>query len=229
MTVTGKTTLAELIGMVADAKKEEKMPTAKKLREGFGVIAENENCTVYGNGYAVYENETGRTVMWLKDCTTFTWYFDNGSEANKAEIRNKETLPEGYLEAQPWALAVTLIGDHRIEANSMNRSGSRNGTRDYDSDDNGDKDGDAVKAAEDFWQNEYTWRDGRFGESPETAVLRNESRNELLKSMTDKQREVFLLYYRDGYNQEEIGEMLGLGRTSVEDRLAGALKKVKKI
>ena len=47
--------------------------------------------------------------------------------------------------------------------------------------------------------------------------------------MTDKQREVFVLYYQEGFNQREIGEMLGLARTTVMHRLEEALKKVKKI
>lgn len=71
-----------------------------------------------------------------------------------------DTLPEGLLESMPWFSALTLIGDHRVEANAMNRrQGSRKGSKDYDSDDLGDKDGDAEEAYEKQYQKEYNWRE----------------------------------------------------------------------
>lgn len=80
----------------------------------------------------------------------------------------KETAepPEGLLESLPWTVAVSLIGDHRVEANMMNRMGSRTGTKDYDSDDNSDKDGDKEDAMEKSLRSEYFWREGHFGENP---------------------------------------------------------------
>lgn len=228
MEITVKTTLAELIDMAADKEKEQKTPTSKALREGHRVVADCENCTLYDNGYVVYENLTGRTVLWLKDCISFTYRFDEGSGSDSPDIKKDVSLPDGYLAALPWVMAVTVVGDHRIEANCMNRSGSRKGTRDYGSDDRGDKDGEAVKAAEEEWQKKYNWKYDRFGENPETAYIRKLEQKERLDRMTEKQREVFILYYRDGYKQEEIGDMLGIGRTTVEDRLEAALKKMKK-
>ena len=148
---------------------------------------------------------------------------------SKGIIPNKDTLPDGLLEMLPWVMAVTLIGEHRIEANSMNRTGSRSGTKDYDSDDNGDKDGDAEAALEKTYEKAYVWREDRIGESPETIFIRKETRREMLESMTDKQREVFTLYYYDGLKQREIAERLGISRDSVNDRLECALKKVKKL
>ena len=147
----------------------------------------------------------------------------------KGIIPDKDTLPDGLLEMLPWVMAVTLIGEHRIEANSMNRTGSRSGTKDYDSDDNGDKDGDAEAALEKTYEKAYVWREDRIGASPETIFIRKETRRELLESMTDKQREVFTLYYYDGLKQREIAERLGISRDSVNDRLECALKKVKKL
>lgn len=80
--------------------------------------------------------------MWLPYCKSFTFYFNKLRDSEKDTSRETYELPDGFLSAQPWILAVTLIGDHRIEANSMNRTGSRKDTTDYDSADNGDKDGD---------------------------------------------------------------------------------------
>ncbi len=229
-TLNHESTLADLLAYIGEVKKAEKTPTPKKLAEsGSTVIAEETGCLAYSCGYAVYDNGSGRTVMWLPDCVSFTYYFDEATDAEKGIISDKDTLPDGLLEMLPWVMAVTLIGEHRIEANSMNRTGSRSGTKDYDSDDNGDKDGDAEAALEKTYEKAYVWREDRIGESPETIFIRKETRREMLESMTDKQREVFTLYYYDGLKQREIAERLGISRDSVNDRLECALKKVKKL
>ena len=228
--INNETTLNELLNSLGNVTRAEKTPTPKKLSEtGGAVVAKAEGCMAYSCGYAVYDNGSGRTVMWLPDCTSFTYHFDESSDAEKGVLPDKETLPEGLLETLPWITVVTLIGEHRIESNSMNRTSSRTGTKDYDSDDNGDKDGDAEAAMEKTYEKAYVWREDRIGESPETIFIRKETRREMLESLTEKQREVFLLYYYDGLKQREIAERLGISRDSVNDRLEGALKKVKKL
>ena len=230
--ITENTTLGELISILGPVSKAEKTPTSRKLREEAGEpIAVNEEILVYANGYAVYDNGSGRTVVWVPSCTTFTYYFDPMKESEKGgEIKQSIDLPEGFLESQPWVLALTLIGDHRIEQNSMNRRmGGRKGTKDYDAEDNGDKDGDAEDAVEKSYRNEYNWREDRIGEDPLTIYIRKETRREMLESMTPEQREVFILYFQYGYKQREIADMLGIDRSSVRSRMNYALKKVKKL
>ena len=227
-TITENTTLAELISILGPVTRAAKTPTSKALKEEAGdPIAMDECCKVYANGYAVYDNGSGRTVVWVPSCTSFTYNFDKMKESEKGG--ESIDLPEGFLESQPWVIALTLIGDHRVEQNSMNRTGSRTGTKDYDSDDNGDKDGDAEDALEKSYRNEYNWREDRIGEDPLTIYIRKETRREMLECMTDKQREVFILYYQYGYTQQEIAEMLGSARTTIMHRLEGAVKKVKKV
>ena len=230
-TITENTTLGELISTLGPVSKAEKTPTSKKLSEEAGEpIASDDCCKVYANGYAVYDNGSGRTVVWVPACISFTYHFDPMKDSEKGgEIKQNIDLPEGFLESQPWSLAIMLIGDHRVEQNSMNRTGSRTGTKDYDSDDNGDKDGDAEDALEKSYRNEYNWREDRIGEDPLTIYIRKETRREMLECMTDKQREVFILYYQYGYTQQEIAEMLGSARTTIMHRLEGAVKKVKKV
>lgn len=230
--ITENTTLGELITILGDVSKAEKTPTSKALRETAGdPIAESDGILVYANGYGIYDNGSGRTVVWVPACTSFTYYFDKMKESEKGgEIKQSIDLPEGFLESQPWVIALTLIGDHRVEQNSMNRRmGGRKGTKDYDAEDNGDKDGDAEDAVEKSYRNEYNWREDRIGEDPLTIYIRKENRREMLESMTEKQREVFILYYQYGYTQQEIADMLGVNHRAVGFRLDGALKKVKKI
>lgn len=229
ITVTDKTTLGELLILLDLADKSGKTPTPRELFETAGdPIAETNDCTLFRNGFAIYKNMTGRTVVWLPYCVSFTYYFNKLRDSEKDTLSETYELPEGFLEGQPWIIAVTLIGDHRIEANSMNRTGSRKDTTDYDSADNGDKDGDAEEALADPYRRAFNWYDGRMGENPQNAVERRETREEMLADMTDKQREAFIMYFRDGMTQEEIASYIGVSRDSINDRLEGALKKAKK-
>jgi len=229
MTITEKTTLGELLTLLNLAEKSGKAPTPRELFETAGEpIAETNDCTLFSNGFAIYQNITGRTVVWLPYCKNFTFYFTKLRDSEKDTFRESYELPDGFLSAQSWILAVTLIGDHRIEANSMNRTGSRRDTTDYDSADYGDKDGDEEQALADPYRRAFNWYDGRMGENPQDAVERRETREEMLADMTDKQREAFIMYYRDCMTLEEIAAVLGINHRAVGFRLDGALKKAKK-
>ena len=83
-------------------------------------------------------------------------------------------------------------------------------------------------AVADPFRRAFNWYDGRIGENPQDAVERRETREEMLADMTEKQREVFILYYRDCMTQDEIAEMLGIAKMSVNERLRYALAKAKK-
>lgn len=228
--ITAEITLAELLASLNLGDKPHETPTPKKLRETAGdPIAVEERCTVYINGFCVYDNGSGRTVVWLPSCTSFTYHFDPLKDSEKGdEMKETTELPEGLLESLPWPVAVSLIGDHRVEANMMNRMGSRIGTKDYDSDDNGDKDEDKEDAMEKSLRSEYFWREGHFGENPEDAYIRKETLQEMLDGMTDNQREVFVLYYKCGYTQPEIAEQLRITKQSVNERLRSALERAKR-
>lgn len=225
MKITENTTLGELINILGDIEKADKTPTSKALRETAEPLADMQGCTLYANGYAVYDNCCGRTVMWIRSCVSFTYYFDKLREAEKDYMRETEALPEGFLESLPWFMALTIVGDHRIEVNLLNRrQGGRNGSKDYRTDDYGDH-----AEQEESYRRSYSWNDGYVGESPEAAYIREETRSEMLSGMTDKQREVFVLYYQNGYTQQEIADMLGVAQRSICERLEGALKKAKKL
>lgn len=226
--ITAKTTLGELLAALSLGKKP-KTPTPRVLFETAGEpIAEMNGCTLFRNGFAIYKNGSGRTVVWLPYCVNFTFYFDKLRDSEKDTLRETYELPEEYLKTQPWVIAVTLIGDHRIESNSMNRTGSRKNTVDLASKDKGDKNGAMEEIIADPYRRAFNWYDGHMGENPQDAVERRETREEMLAAMTDKQREVFILYYRDGMTQEQIAVYFNVDQTAVRDRLKGALKKAKK-
>lgn len=226
--ITTKTPLGELLAMLNLGEKP-KTPTPKVLFETAGEpIADTNDCTLFSNGFAIYKNRSGRTVVWLPYCTSFTYYFNKLRDAEKDTLKETYLLPDGFLETQPWIVAVTIIGDHRIEQNSMNRTGSRMGTTDFSSQDNGDKDDSMEKVVADPYRRAFNWYDGHIGENPLDAIERRETREEMLVAMTDKQREVFILFYRDCMTQAQIADCLGLSRRTIREHLDYALEKAKK-
>ena len=229
-TLNAGATLRNLIDNLGPVKKAEKTPTSRKLREEAGEpIIMTDTILIYACGYAVYENESGRTVMWVPGCTSFTYYFDKLKESEQKYQDQKESLPAGMLEELPWEMALTLIGDHRIEVNRLNSAvGSRKGTEGLEEVLYGDKTDDVEEAQEKSFRKEYLWREDKIGENPETIYIRKESREEALAAMTERQREVFLLYYEKGYRQREIAEMLGISQPNVVKLLNKALERVRK-
>lgn len=110
----------------------------------------------------------------------------------------------------------------------MNRKGDRRGQRaymEYDCDEAEMQDDDE----DTYFQELYSWRDASFGENPEAAYIRKETRQELLGKLTDKQREAFVLYFHDGLTRQEIADRLKISRQGVDHRLEKALKIANKI
>ena len=228
ITVTEETTLREVLEIIGAVARAEKTPTAKGLREKknkdgtveqIQPLAETADgdCKVYANGYAVYSNDTGTTVLWLADCCSFTYQFDGLKDKEKDYIAQRSTVGEYILGSHPWFMAVMLRGDHQVERNSMDRKGDRRGQNknislDYVTEEE-------EEAAE--------WNPGYRFESPERALLRKEMLREQLGKLTDRQREVFLLYHQCGYTQQEIAEMLGITQKAVDFRLDAAERKVR--
>ncbi len=226
--ITEETTLGELLSFLGEIEKPKEKMTPKKIAESAGEpVAKADGCLVYGNGYAVYDNGSGRTALWIPDCISFTYRFVQPKETEVGIVPAKETLPDGLLESLPWMIAITLVGDHRVENNLMNRTGSRLGTVDFDSADNGDKDGNAEKKVEESYRDEFCWSEGRFGENPEAALIRKETIREIFDSLTEKQKAVFYLYYKEGYSQKMVAEILNIRPQSARDHLECIIKKIK--
>ncbi|MDO4196978.1 MAG: sigma-70 family RNA polymerase sigma factor [Prevotellaceae bacterium] len=225
------TTLDELLAILGPVTRADKSPSAKKLwQEAGNPVVTGERCRVYANGYAVYHNDVGQTVLWVPDCRQFTYCFNRMRSGERNDvIKESFTLPDGILKSLPWSIAVTLTGEHRIEKLAMRRKGDRKGNKSLIRGDN--EEGEAVEELEErenSLEKEYFWREDQMGEDPERIYIRRETRQRALASMTEKQRQAFCLYYRDGYTQREIAEQLNLARTSVMHRLEEALKKIQK-
>ena len=222
--ITPGTSLGEILEMLGDVERLPKTPKKRQLMEMTGgPMAEYEGCYVFDNGYALYENGSGRTTMWLPDCVRFIYQFTKLRDVEKIRgLREYEEIPEELMREMSWVVVLTTIGGHRIENLSLSRKGDRAGSRADLYDETNDEN------REEPLRREYVWKDAQFGEDPETSYIRKETLARALASMTDKQREAFLLYYRDGYTQKEIGEMYGIDHTAILRHLERAVKKIKK-
>ena len=227
VTINNNSSLNEVLRAIGDRQEESTKPTAKKLAEESDPIAESEGCKVYGNGYAVYDNGSSRpVVLWLADCTSFTYHFNQLKDSEKDYLTDKSTIGEDVFGEQPWHLAVMVRGDHVIEGLSMNRKGDRKGNRvsldelDDDSDEKQDSERDRLerKISQKLGVSDYG--------NPEQILIRKEEMRERLGRMTDKQREVFLMYHVNGFTQQEIADELGISRDSVKTHLGRAEGKI---
>lgn len=229
--ITDKITLGALLKMLdltPGQRKPDKTPTPKKLRTTVEPLANMHDCVLYRNGFAYYNNGCNHTVLWLPYCVSFTYHFNPLKDTEKNTLKGKDELKEGLLEENPWVTATTLIAEHRIEHHMDNNAGIGHADiPDYAEDE--DETSIDSYVAKDYRCMEFMWHEEPINVNPLDAVCRKETKEEILAALTDKQIEVLVLYYWDGYKMEEIAQILGISKMSVCDRLSQAKTKVKKI
>ncbi len=216
----GELTLNDLLEIVGDAVKAEKAPTPKNLRENAGepvVKAMGGDCIAYPNGYAVYSNTAGTVVLWIPDCLSFTYKFAQLGAREKEYMDDRIRVGGDVLGEQPWFMAVMVRGDHQVEENSLNRKADRKGS-------NKNISLDHITERE---EEEAGWHPGGRFENPERAFIKKEMLEMQLGRLTEMQREVFLLYHREGYTQSEIADILGISQPAVVHHLDSADRKVR--
>ena len=189
--------LRELIETFRELTEPPTTPTPKKLREAFkDPLARSPDGTaaIYPNGYAVYDNGTGDSVIWVLGCLSYTYRFLDGKPG---AIPGSHSIPEETLLSQPWYIAITLFGEDAIAYNLFNRKGDRYGSR---TENRGEGDeGDTEKAAR--------WRGGSRYETPECRVVRKAVVREMLRRLTPMQRNTVILHDYFGYTESEIAAM----------------------
>lgn len=201
-----------------DFKKEKRRPGAIQLWNNYHRIASKEigedgKLDVYTNGYAVYDNGNRRTVIWVPDCGSVTYYFTPLRDNEKQYLKQKDELGEDLFGPLPWFHALMVAGEDSIERNlehpkSVGTTSEALEDEDYD-----------VKP-------DYMWRGSAHIETPEEYVMRLERERERREALTEKQREVYEMYFNQGYTQQQIADILGIAQQSVQDRINLILKKL---
>lgn len=200
--------------------KEKRRPGAVQLRTSVSKIAQiqigaDSLCEVFSNGYAVYDNGDRKTVLWVPDCGTYTYYFGQLRDNEKQYLKEKEVLDMDVLGALPWYNVLVLFGETQIE-NNLDHPKSKGTSSDAEVPEEWE-----VKPA-------YRWVCGAHFDNPEEAFIKKEEAEERRRALTDKQRRIYELYYEEGYTQEEIAELLDIGQNAVHYHLKSIGKRLQK-
>jgi len=228
--------LSQRVGGSEALVKAKRCPGSQQLRSGHTLVAQitvgEATCEAYENGYAVYDNGDRKTVIWIPDCTKVAQYYYPLSYDEKVkrdrQLRNEDADPdssrivegtesgedrltEEQLAGMPWYLATVIAGENRIENNLEHPMSAGNRSDGY---------------VEDCGPSRYSWSCGARFQNPEDIVLQKEEKAERCAALSEKQREVYQLYYVDSFTQEEIAETLGISQQAVNYRLESVRKKI---
>lgn len=210
-------TLRQLKAMLPTTEGYEKIPTARLIRSSGDPVEVYESSAqddyqiaVYPCGFAI--GRSGRRTVGVRvdECHSYRYDVDNSERTafwNGGDDL-QHYFPEDYFLDQPWPLRLMMSVDDQLQKNEDDRERGWLSKHPEIPDDK-------------------NWMNGGHYSFEDSLIHRMEM-EEVLKLMTEKQRRVFVLYYRHGYTMEEIGKMIGISRDSVKDRLMGALKKAKK-
>lgn len=210
---------AEAGEMKVEKQKPKRRPGARQLRQGYPRVAmieigKNARVEVFNNGYAIYDNGNRRVVLWAPDCGSAVYYFTGLRDNEKEYLSQKEEIGLDILGDLPWYHALMIAGENRIEYN-MDHPKSKGNTSDFD-----------------LYETEERpathWVGACHFDSPEEAYLKKEAAEERKKALTDKQREVYVMYYEEGMTVKEIGAKLGIHYSQVVKRISRAREVFKK-
>ena len=172
------------------------------------------SCEVFSNGYAVFDNGDRKTVVWVPTCGTRTYRFTRLTDKELEYQREEVFLDEETIGTLPWYYPIIMAGEDQIEQNLVHLRSAGN-MSDVDSvEENSEK------------ENCY-WCCGKPFLNPEEAIIQKEWDDECRAVLTDKQMEVYEMYYVDCLSQREIARQLGISQKAVEYRLEGIKKKMK--
>ena len=201
-------TLRQLMGRISPTAGLS-IPTSRRLRLSSEIVDtyEADDCRiiVYKNGFAAARVGKHSAVIRVDECGAYT-YRSNGATVACEENATPYCFESDYFLDLPWPIRLTMEADDKIAANR-------------------DEDESRLLSRHPEIPDDKKWMLGGYC-SFEDSLLNRMEMEEILGSLTEKQREVFILYYKYGYTQREVAQMLGLTHGSVFDRLSGALKKL---
>ncbi|NBH35719.1 sigma-70 family RNA polymerase sigma factor [Clostridiaceae bacterium] len=196
-------TLQELKQAVNVPGDREKLPTARQLRNSGEIIAREQfggeaELSVYRDGCVLYQVGNRSTVFSLHPCRGY-FYLSDGDNVH---------LPEQYFDRKKWYLRLILEGEDRLNRNREERERSRNVS--------------------------YSAVSGEWAVMEDTArtvienLVERETVEEMLQTLTKKQKIIVCRYYLQEKNQMQIAEELGVSRVAVRDALIHAVRKIRK-
>ncbi|MBR1477372.1 MAG: sigma-70 family RNA polymerase sigma factor [Lachnospiraceae bacterium] len=184
---------------------------------------EDESCTIYSNGFVVYDDGNRRPVtMWLSDCGDFSY---EDKQISTEEAPASKNVNREYLSGQPWFTAILLSGSYRQDSNRSYSSGDRNKDGNDDQEMAADSNHAKEQLEERDTEDEKICEDekGNPGpvkfDDPQRAYEKKERFSFYMRRLTPYQQDVVLGYYIYGFNYKEMASCLGISKDSVKDRM----------
>ncbi len=157
---------------------------------------------VYPDGFALYWNESGRTVLRTIDCGTCVWHFLPLRETETDEEDPLPCVAEADLSELPWELALMLAGENRISLHQHWNSAKKYACTEEDPNQ----------------EAHARWTSGIRCENPETLMLLREQQAEIRKTVSElppRQREVFNYCMEGGKSLTELARRRNIAVPSV--------------
>lgn len=195
-------TLQDLKWIVKQPGKEEKAPTARHLLEHGKRVVSMENSgdvqlLVFVEGWALYRVGKYSTVFPVHSCGSYCY------ESYGRQI----FMDAAFFEKQEWYVRLMLEGEDRLV---KNRETSRKGRMV------------SYHAVSEEWF---------FLASPVLPpleqLIEKEQISELMGLLTERQRDIVILYFYYGETQWEIARSLGISQPAVSQALMGALRRMR--
>lgn len=179
------------------------MPTARNLRETGRAVAEkylqNDTwITAYQNGYVLYHACGHSTVFPIHTCGAYL-YVSNGVSSY---------LPEHFFEKEPWYVRLVLEGEDRLDRNQRAKEQER--TVSY-------------SAISEEWE-----VIGNAEANPLEYLVYRENRKEILRCLTERQREAVSLCFFRQKSRKEAARELGISSPAVSAILLQAAQRLRK-
>ena len=185
------------------------LPTAKQLREHDQLLLfqplYDGNLHVFTSGFAVYRAGKHTAVLRVDRVSTYFYEFATTDKPIS-------------LDDQPWATALTLAAEKRMEDFQADRLSRRcvGFADDYDDEDSEDREPSDAKVLA-----------GTDDVEEVVAGRMDDRMKKLLDCLTERQRQVVTMYYIDDMKQQEIADALGITKPAVCIALQSAVNRLK--
>lgn len=200
--VVAMLTLQDLKWIVKQPEKEEKLPTARYLMEHGNHVVSMENSEevqllVFREGYALYRVGNYTTVFPVHSCGNYCYENDG----------QKICVDTDFFDGQEWYVRLLLEGEDRLAKNRETYHKERVVS---------------YHAVSEEWF---------FLTSPVLPpleqLIEKEKILELMGLLTERQRDIVILYFYYGETQWEIAKELGITQPTVSQTLMVALRRMR--
>lgn len=169
--------------------------------------------TVYQNGLILFTADGHSTVFAVDRCLLYS--ADGRSAGTAATLAEPDQL--AVYDDMPWDIPIEAFGRQRIDHNSINCADSRVAFH-LDDENIGNDPALRIPSVEAQIFDDTAQRDAAYRREKRIAVRR------ALAALTDRQREILRMFYREGMTQTAIASVLGIGQPAVSRHLS-AIKK----